>query len=174
MIVTFQFNMHLKLTLIIEGECIIQEILTEAKEMLRGSTREPRGSLIVEYLELCPGERNLQNMCKDWASRDEGGTPEERSVTCYLEPPLGLEDLPFHSGNLHHLERTTSLGLCLSGGDTSHDSHIQWLPRGSKDLLPSAQLETTLKGFRTLTRLARVFVSPNIFHSILFPSLLHR
>ena len=41
MIVTFQFNMHLKLTLII-GECIIQEILTEEEEMLRGGTREPR------------------------------------------------------------------------------------------------------------------------------------
>lgn len=42
MIVTFQFNMNLKLTLIIEGECIIQGILTEEEEMLRGSTREPR------------------------------------------------------------------------------------------------------------------------------------
>lgn len=42
MIVTFQFNMHLKLTLIIEGECIIQEILTEEEEVLRGGTREPR------------------------------------------------------------------------------------------------------------------------------------
>lgn len=52
MIDTFQFNMHLKLTLIIEGECIIQEILTEAKEMLRGSTINLGGSLILEYLDL--------------------------------------------------------------------------------------------------------------------------
>jgi len=42
MIVTFQLNMHLKLTLITEGECVIQEILTEEEEMLRGGTREPR------------------------------------------------------------------------------------------------------------------------------------
>ena len=51
MIDTFQFNMHLKLTLIIEGECIIQEILSEAKEMLRGSTINLGGSLILEYLD---------------------------------------------------------------------------------------------------------------------------
>ena len=60
MIVTFQFNMHLKLTLIIEGECIIQEILTEEEEVLRGGTREPRRfsytwifRVVVQGKEIC-------------------------------------------------------------------------------------------------------------------------
>lgn len=59
MIVTFQFNMHLKLTLII-GECVIQEILTEEEEMLRGGTREPRRfsytwifRVVVQGKEIC-------------------------------------------------------------------------------------------------------------------------
>lgn len=41
-IVTFQFNMHLKSTLVPAGKCIIQEILTKEQETLRGNIREPR------------------------------------------------------------------------------------------------------------------------------------
>ena len=74
MIVTFQFNMNLKLTLIIEGECIIQGILTEEEEMLRGSTREPRRFSYTWILRVGVQGKEI---CKMWAKIEH---PEMRKV----------------------------------------------------------------------------------------------